>query len=233
MFKENNYELWQGDCLELMKNIEDESIDLVVIDPPYKLTAGGCKDTKIRGCVGRYDNEEVARGKVFKHNSIKSSDWFKELYRVLKNRTHCYVMCNDKYVKEYLTEAENVGFKEVNILTWAKGMHTPTQYYMKNTEFILMFRKGEAKYINNMGSFSLIDIKGIKGSKQHPSEKPVSLMEHLINNSSNENDLVLDCFMGSGSTGLAALKNNRKFIGIELDPQYFEIAQKRIQNIAV
>ena len=101
---------------------------------------------------------------------------------------------------------------------------------MKNIEFILMFRKGRAKYINNMGSFALINIKGIKGNKIHPSEKPIELMEHLILNSSNKGDIVLDCFMGSGSTGIACLNTNRKFIGIELDDNYFEIAKKRIEE---
>lgn len=232
ILENKEYELWNGDCLELMKDMRDESVDLVVIDPPYKLTSGGSSGTKVRGCIGRNDNDNASSGKIFKYNKIKSSDWFKEIYRVLKEQTHCYVMCNDKYVKEYLVEAENAGFKEVNILTWAKGMHTPTQYYMKNTEFILMFRKGASKYINNLGSFSLIDIKGIKGNKKHPSEKPVELMEYLIRNSSNNEDIILDCFMGSGSTGVAALNLHRKFIGIELDEKYFNIAKERIEKVA-
>lgn len=226
----NNIKLLNGDCMKLMKTIIDNSIDLIVIDPPYKLTAGGCKDTVLGGICSRKDNELISTGDVFKHNKIKSDEWFKELYRVLKNQTHCYVMCNDKYVKEYLTNAEKVGFQEVNILIWDKGMHTPTQYYMKNAEFILMFRKGSAKYINNMGSKTIISIKGLRGNRVHPSEKPVELMEHLILNSSNEEDIVMDCFMGAGSTGIASIKNNRKFIGIEQDENYFEIAKSRIES---
>lgn len=221
-----------GDCLDVMKDIPDESIDMIVIDPPYKLTPGGSKGTEVRGCTGRLNNDYMKDGKVFKHNSIKSKEWFSELYRVLKDRTHCYVMCNDKYVREYLDNAEAVGFKEVNILTWAKGMHTPTQYYLKNIEFILMFRKGRAKYINNMGSFSLIDIKGLRGNKTHPSEKPVDLMEHLILNSSNENDIILDCFVGSGATAIAAKKTNRHFIGIEKEQKYVDISNHRLQEVA-
>ena len=226
----DNIKLLNGDCMNLMKTITDNSIDLIVIDPPYKLTAGGCKDTVLGGICSGKDNELISTGEVFKHNKIKSDEWFKELYRVLKNQTHCYVMCNDKYVKEYLTNAEKVGFQEVNILIWDKGMHTPTQYYMKNAEFILMFRKGSAKYINNMGSKTIISIKGLRGNRVHPSEKPVELMEHLILNSSNEEDIVMDCFMGAGSTGIASIKNNRKFIGIEQDENYFEIAKSRIES---
>ena len=79
-----------------------------------------------------------------------------------------------------------------------------------------------------MGNTSLIKIKGIFGTKVHPSEKPIKLMEHFILNSSLENDIVLDPFMGSGSTGAACVNTNRRFIGIEKDDNYFEIAQKRI-----
>ena len=214
-----------------MKEFSDNSIDLCVIDPPYKLISGGRKNSTLK--LNKSNEVDLKSGTVFKSNKIKSVEWFKELFRVLKDGSHFYVMCNDKYVKEYLNNAESVGFKEVNILIWAKGMHTPTQYYMKNTEFILMFRKGKAKYINNMGSFTLIDIKGIRGNKIHPSEKPVSLMEHLILNSSNENDVILDCFAGSASTIEACIKNKRKYIGIELDEQYYKIACERIENLKI
>ena len=77
---------------------------------------------------------------------------------------------------------------------------------------------------------ALKDIKGKRGNKVHPSEKPYNLMQYLVLNSSNENDLVLDCFMGSGSTGVACMNTNRKFIGIELDENYFNIAKNRIEN---
>ena len=209
----------------LLNKLPDECIDLVVTDPPYKLTSGGCKNTKIGGICGNNKNKFISNGKVFKYNNIKSIDWFNELYRVLKNGSHCYIMCNDKHMQEYLNNAEKVGFKEVNILIWNKGMHTPTQYYMKCCEFILMFRKGKSKYINNMGSKTLINIKGLKGNKKHPSEKPIDLMEFLILNSSNENDIVLDPFMGVGSTILASIKNNRKYIGYEIDKKYYDIVE--------
>ena len=109
-------------------------------------------------------------------------------------------------------------------------MHTPLPYYMKNIEFIVLFRKGKARKINNMGSFALIDIKGIKGNKVHPSEKPYQLIQHLILNSSCENDTILDCFMGSCSSGIASVVNYRIFIGIELDTNYFNIGKNRIEN---
>lgn len=225
----NNVHLIKGDCLEIMRNIKDNSIDLVIIDPPYKLTGGGCKykegDSKI--LFNKISLEKQKNGVLFETPKFK--DYFKDIYRILKDGSHFYCMCNDKHLKDVIIEAEKVGFKEVNILVWAKGMHTPLPYYMKNIEFIVLFRKGKARKINNMGSFALINIKGIRGNKVHPSEKPAELMEHLILNSSNEGDTVLDCFMGSGSCGIA-VKHNRKFIGIELDNEYFDIAYNRING---
>ena len=221
------YKLYNGDCLEKLKTLKNESIDLILIDPPYKLTSGGCKgNLKIK--FNTVTEKQHETGIFFKIPNF--SNYFKELYRVLKNDTHFYCMCNDKHLKDVLTEGEKAGFKEVNVLVWDKGMHTPLPYYMKNIEFIVLFRKGKARKINNMGSFALINIKGIRGNKVHPSEKPIELMKHLILNSSNENDIILDCFMGSGTTGVACANTNRKFIGIELDNNYFNIASKRIEE---
>lgn len=142
----------------LTNNIPNNSIDLCVTDPPYKLTSGGSKDTKMNGGISRRNNKLNQEGKVFAHNDIKIKDWFPEIYRVLKEGTHFYCMCNDKHLKEVLEEGESAGFKEVNVLVWEKGMHTPTQYYMKNIEFVVLFRKGKARYINNMGSYGITKI---------------------------------------------------------------------------
>ena len=74
-------------------------------------------------------------------------------------------------------------------------------------------------------------IPNILGNKKHPTEKPVELLKVLIENSSNEGDIVMDCFMGSGSTGVACIETNRKFLGIEIDKKYYDIAVRRIQEI--
>lgn len=93
-----------------------------------------------------------------------------------------------------ITETEKVGFKLQNILVWAKDNKVMNHYYMGQTEFILLFRKGEAKDINDMGTSNFIQIPNIK-NKLHPTEKPVELLKILIENSSNENDIVFDPFM--------------------------------------
>ena len=93
-----------------------------------------------------------------------------------------------------------------------------------------MLKKGKARNINNMGQKNIFDIKNLRGNKQHPTEKPVELNKLLIENSSNEGEIVLDPFMGVGACGVACLELNRKFIGIEIDENYFEIARKRIEE---
>ncbi len=217
--------IYNEDCLEGMKRIADNSVDLVVTDPPYKLISGGCRGS-IDIVFNNASYEQKSSGQLFEIPNFYS--WFKEVYRVMKDGSHFYCMINDKNMQEVLNVAQQIGLKELNILVWDKGMHTPLGYYMKNIEFIVLFRKGYAKKINNMGSKALISIKGIRGDKVHVSEKPVTLMEHLILNSSNEGEVVLDPFMGSGTTAVACLNTNRNFIGFELDENYHKIACERV-----
>jgi site-specific DNA-methyltransferase (adenine-specific) len=231
-------ELINGDCLVELNKLSDNSVDLVLIDPPYKIITGGCTNIRRIDEAGgifnkrnKFTKEAAKSGKLFKHNEIKFKDWLPDIFRVLKQKTHCYIMINDRNMNEILNEAEKVGFKIQNILVWSKKTHTPNRYYLKNCEFIVMFRKGKAKNINNMGTKTIIEVNNIKkGTKTHPTEKPVDLLKILIENSTNKNDLVLDCFMGSGSCAVASNETERDFIGIELDEEYFNVANKRINN---
>ena len=205
----------------------DECVDLVVTDPPYKLISGGCTNhaVKLKGS----DITELKSGSVFNNNIIKFSEWIPEVYRLLKDGTHCYIMCNDRNLQEVLNEGTKAKFKLLNVLVWGKSKHSPNRYYLKNCEFIVMFRKGKARNINNMGTKQLIQIPNVE-SKKHPSEKPVELMKILIENSSNEWDTVLDPFMGAGSTGEACGILNRYFIGVEINSKYYNIAKERLNG---
>ena len=221
------YKLYNGDCLEKLKEILSESIDMVIIDPPYKLTSGGTSGLMKGGIFDKkvYNND----GNLFA-SIPKFKDYMGLLYRVLKNESHCYIMINDKNLNQCLNEALNTGFRLHNILIWDKGNYTPNRWYMKNCEFILFLYKGKAKPIKYKGSKQLEKVKNKIGNRFHPTEKPVELIKKYIENSTNENDIILDCFMGSGSTGVACMNTNRKFIGIELDKNYFDIASKRIEE---
>lgn len=217
-------DLMNGDCLELMKTLPDESVDLCISDIPYRLTGGGKGDgansKRPKGILG--DNSQLMKVPKFE-------DWLPELYRVMKNGTHIYLMCNFKNLNDLMNKSLSVGFKHVNLLVWEKNNCTPSQFYMKNCEYTLLLRKGSSKYINNMGESKTVHkFNNIIGNKVHPTEKPIALMEFYLTNSSNKGDVVLDMFMGSGSTGVAAKNLNRSFIGIELDEKYFNIAKQRI-----
>ena len=231
--------LFNGDCLEVMKSIPDNSIDCAVIDPPYKIVAGGCRKVADNECAGIFNKrresnkrtdwvEEVRTGKMFKHNDIKFEQWLPELYRVMADKSHTYLMINSRNLAELQNKAEQAGFKFQNLLIWDKGNVTPNRYYMQAYECILMLRKGGAKTITNKGTSNILRVPNIIGNKKHPSEKPVELLEIMINNSTNDGDTVIDMFMGSGSTGAACINTDRKFIGIELDEKYFEVCKERL-----
>ena len=219
--------LFHGDILDLIKNIEDESIDLVVTDPPYKTTSRG----NAGNSGGMLQKQINKSGKVFSHNDINIKDYANELYRILKSGSHCYIMTNHTNLIEMLNELTNVGFHFIKCLIWDKGNKIMGQYYMSQFEYVIFLRKGKAKWINNIGNSKTVhQFNNIIGNKNHPTEKPVDLLEFYIKNSSQEKDIVLDPFMGSGSTGVACINTNRKFIGIELDLDYFKIAKQRIEN---
>ena len=221
----NKEKLYLGDSLKIMSEFEDNSIDLIIIDPPYYVVdAGG------GGMYGNRNNNNVMKlaqeNIIFEHNP-NLEDYIDILYRILKNNSHAYIMINNSNLKEYLDEIEKSKFELCQILIWEKSTKIFNPYFMLNHEYILLLRKGY-KNINNYDYSSVIKISMVK--KHHITEKPIRLMEIFVEASSKENDVVLDCFMGSGTTGIAAKRNNRKFIGIEIDKKYFDIAKKRINE---
>ena len=218
--------LMQGDCLELLGCIPAGSVDLVVTDPPYRLVPGGCTNKTEKD--GIFCRENASSGKLFQYNDLPFSAWLPDVYRVLKPGTHCYIFINGRNLVGLQAEAEKAGFQFVNLLVWKKQNKTASRCYMNQLEFILMLRKGRAKSINNKGTSNCLEVKNIIGTKNHPTEKPVELMQILVENSSQPGETVLDPFMGTGATGVACVVTGRRFIGMELDRDYFQIAKKRI-----
>ena len=231
-------QLFNDDCLNILKNIPDESIDLVVTDCPYRIVSGGCSIVENpqkemggifnRRCLSTMDN--ARSGKLFDNNDIEFSEWLPDLYRVLKDGTHCYIMINARNLKDLQVACESVGFGFQNLLVWDKGNTVFNKWYMNSFELVLMLRKGTARNINDMGTSNILRIPNIIGNKLHPTEKPIELMKVLISNSSGQNDVVLDPFMGTGSCGVACKELRRDFIGVEIDKKYFDIAKERIDN---
>lgn len=223
--------LKNGDCMEWLNNLKDNSIDLIITDPPYKVTSRGSAGTS----GGMLQKEINRKGNVFKFNDIDCSKYAPEFYRVLKWGGHCYVMTNHINLINMLNTFTENGFRFIKSLIWDKGNKIMGQYYMSQFEYILFFRKGKGVKINNCGTSDILRIPNVKqkaedGTNLHDTEKPVDLMKILIENSSNEGEIVLDPFMGIGATGVACANTNRNFIGIELDENYFGIAKERIEN---
>lgn len=209
--------------------LPDESVDLIVTDPPYRITSRG----SYGGTGGMLKTKTSMDGKIFKDNDISPKEYASEFYRILKDGTHCYVMCNHINLVKMITTFTKAGFKFTKSLIWDKGNKIVNPYYMSSFEYILFFRKGRAKRINNCGTADILRVinkkhKGEGGKNLHDTEKPVELMKILIENSSNPNDVVLDPFMGIGSTGVAAKDTDRMFIGCEINNSYYNIARNRI-----
>ena len=222
--------LLKGDCLELMKDIPDESVDLIVTDPPYKITSRGNGGNS----GGMFQKKIVNKGQVFNNNDISIKDYLGEFYRMLKPQTHCYIMTNNKNITDFLMAVKESDFHFIKNLVWVKDNKIMGQSYMSQFEYIIFLRKGRHKKINNCGESDVLTfpnkkLKDENGKTIHDTEKPVGLMEVLIDNSSQPYDLVLDPFMGIGSTGVACVNTNRKFIGMELEDKYFNIAKERIE----
>ncbi len=222
--------LKKGDCYELIKEVPDKSVDLVYIDIPYLIEPGGVKDKSSRLAQAiKYSFEnykELANGIDY---SI-----FDELCRVMKN-INIYIWCSKDQIYEimrYFMEKEC----RLNILVWCKTNSIPATNgnYLPDIEYCLYFRKNAPRLndgyeLKSKWYISPINTKD-KSVWGHPTIKPLELVERHIKHSTNKGDTVLDCFMGSGTTGVACRNLNRNFIGFEIDDRYFEIAKKRIET---
>ena len=223
----NLIDLKQGDCLELMKNIPDGSVDLVFTDPPYKLASGGR-----RGTILPIKNTPFSEsGECFQNKTPNFAEWIPEIYRVLKHSSYAFIMTNDRNLKEIWNLCEKNNFVFCEILVIRKNTAVPSCYFYKSCEFALMFRKGKYKKLEKFGTKTVFDVNMPRGiDKLHPTEKPTGFIEKILIDTTKSGDLIIDPFMGSGSTGVACVNTNRNFIGIELDRGYFEIAKNRIED---
>ena len=206
----------QGDCLELMKDIPDKSIDLVCIDPPYGMDF--CSNYR-----------KIKYNKIANDTSLVwIDDCVSEMHRVLKENTHSYVFCSFHNVDMFKQSLERV-FKVKNILIWEKNNTSMGDLfgdYAPKYEMIIYVHKG--RRLLNGGRDANILKYARTGNKLHPTEKPVDLISYLISKSTNENETVLDCFAGSGTTGVACQNLNRNFILMEKEQEYIDIIKKRL-----
>jgi site-specific DNA-methyltransferase (adenine-specific) len=210
--------LLHGDCLELMKTIPDGSVDMVLADPPY-------------GMSFQSNHRKEKHNKIVGDNSLEwLNDFTDEIFRALKDNTASYVFCSFHWIDKFKQSLERK-FKIKNILVWEKNntsMGDLRGDFAPKVEFILFIQKGR-RLINGKRDPNIFKFSRT-GNNFHPTEKPVDLCEYLIGKFSSDDAIILDPFMGSGTTGVACANLGRDFIGIELDEKYFTIAQERINN---
>lgn len=221
--------IYNEDCIAGMRTIPDNFVDLVVTDPPYKCTPRGGSGTM----SGYWTNSDTKKGRIFQHNDVEIEDYLPELFRVLKADAHCYIMCNNLNLPHFFDVINKSDFHFVKLLAWDKVNKICGRYYMGQIEHIIMLRKGNDKPINDCGLSDLLSYpndkdKDVRGNNLHDSQKPTDLMRVLIYASSNEGDIVLDPFMGSGTTAVACIREKRNYIGYEIDKKYYNIACQRV-----
>ena len=216
--------IYHADCRAILLTLEP--VDLITTDPAYRGIPGGKTPNPVKptGILAAND------GRLFEHNDIVTGDYTHLFFAALRDPAHCYVMMNNLNLEAALTDFRQAGFQFHNLLVWDKGNATPNNWYMKNFEPILFFRKGRAFPINNPSAKATLYHPNPR-RKLHPTEKPETLMRELIQNSSQPGDMVLDPFMGSGATLEAAYKSNRQAIGIEIDEEYCRVAAERLDRL--
>lgn len=233
------------DCYEMIKNIPDNSVDLVIIDPPYEFTSfKGGTDLGKRNYIKEYK-------KIYGHGANKDinkianeineiSNGFDfiildELERIMK-KTNIYIWCSKKQLGKLLNYYESKNYN-IDVLTWHKDDPIPMcgNSYLSDTEYCVFAREENVKLYGSVNTKRKYYVSHCnrkdKSLFNHPTIKPLDIIKNLVINSSKENDVVLDCFCGSGTTCVACQETGRKFIGMEISKEYYEIAQKRINGM--
>jgi site-specific DNA-methyltransferase (adenine-specific) len=200
------------DAVELLRSLPDESVDLLITDPPYE----SLEKHRAKGTTTR-----------LKHSKSSSNDWFSifpnarfpelfaECHRVLKKNAHFYLFCDAETMFAAKPLGEAAGFKFWSPIVWDKIALGMGYHYRRRCEFILFFEKGKRK-LRDLGVPDVLRFKRIRGSGAYPTQKPRELIDVLVTQSSSVGELVLDPFMGSGVTGLAALGLHRRFLGSDI-----------------
>lgn len=243
----HHIKLFQGDCIEMLKRVPDNCVDLIFADPPYFLSNGGitCHAGKMVSVnKGKWD---ISMG--IEDNHQFNLEWLRECQRVLKPNGTIWVSGTSHIIHSVGFAMQQLGFKILNDIIWYKRNAPPNlacRYFTHSTETILWAAKNK----KSKHTFHYKEMKAENAGKQmrnvwemgapkaaekiygkHPTQKPIELLSRIIRSSSNENDLVLDPFNGSGTTGVAAVMLDRKYVGIELEKQYLDITIKRLKDM--
>lgn len=238
---------YQGDCLRLLESIPDEAVDTIFADPPYFLSNGGI--TCHAGKMVSVNKGAWDKSKGPQKDHLFNLAWLSQCQRILKPNGTLWVSGTSHIIHSVGYAMQCLGYKLLNDITWVKKNPPPNlscRYFTHSTETIIW----SSKNADSKHRFNYDLMKTIAGGKQmksvwlmdtpskqekqfgkHPAQKPVALLERILLASTVEQNLVLDPFMGSGTTALAAIRLKRKFRGIELDSRCLDIAIKRVNEI--
>jgi site-specific DNA-methyltransferase (adenine-specific) len=238
--------IFQGDCLEILALVPESCVDLIFADPPYFLSNDGI--TCHAGRMVSVNKGEWDRSRGADANHEFNRAWLAACQRVLKPNGSIWVSGTAHVIHSVGFAMQQLGMKLLNDITWVKPNPPPNlscRYFTHATETIIWAAKDK----KSRHTFNYNSMKELAGGKQmksvwtipapdksekmfgkHPTQKPVALLERILLAASGGGDVVLDPFMGSGTTAVAAVRLNRRFRGIEVDPKWVEVAIKRLEE---
>ncbi len=230
----DKFSIYNGDSYKLLRDIPDQSVDLILTDPPYNLSkysTGNMKfdwRSEINNDLADWDNIE-----------FNPADLKNDFLRIIKPTGNIFAFCSYNLIGKWHQIFDDL-FDTFQFFVWHKTNPVPKfrkAGFLNSCELIVcMWNKGHTwNFTKQNEMHNFLEGPICMGPERltnpkHPTQKPIYLLTHLIKIASNEGNIVLDPFMGVGSTGVASLKLNRKFIGMELESEYFNAAEKRLQS---
>lgn len=248
MIKEiiGNATIYCGDCRELWQEVEPGSVDLLLTDPPYGIENNNPTSLNFRRFYIFKKGVSTTIGATIKGDGKDDflslfNDFLISIKPLMANTSTCLCFCSGggssnlgyPIFCQQIEAICNHGYKLMQALVWDKMTIGMGLYYRRSYEFILYFNtKKSQKFMptNMYIESNILHYPNSTANRQHPNEKPLPLIMRLVENHTEKGDLVFDPFMGSGTTGVAALKMGRKFIGFELERKYFDVACRRLER---
>ena len=247
-YKTSDFELHLGDSFQILQELPSKSIDMIFADPPYFLSGDGI--TCSGGKMVSVNKGEWDKKKTIDEKHKFNREWIRLCYRVLKDNGTIWISGTMHNIYSIGMALEEEGFKIINNITWKKLNPPPNiscRCFVHSTETILWAQK-DLKNVKHKFNYTVM--KELNGGKQMkdvwessltkpsekkygkpPTQKPMAILERIILASTDEGDLILDPFNGSGTTGIVANKLKRKYIGIDTEKEYLDLTIKRRENM--
>lgn len=244
--KKHKVILFKENCFDILSSIPDNSIDMIFADPPYFLSNGGitCHAGKMVSVnKGKWD---ISKG--VEEDFIFTQRWLRECQRILTPNGTIWVSGTSHIIYTVGSAMQSLGYKILNDIAWFKVNPPPNlscRYFTHSTETIIWAAKNKnsrhhfnyelmKRMNNNKQMLSLWSIKAPGSAEKiygkHPTQKPIELLDRIVKASTKTGDIVLDPFSGSGTTGIAAFRGDRQYIGIELEENYIRTSIKRLKD---